>query len=213
MAGMRRTFMGMMAAAAAGMIIAACSPTTAPDSQAGGDMVLGAPTAKVTVIEYASMTCAGCAAFHQRDFPRLKSEYIDNGKIRYILREYPNAGYSASVSTAKFMLARCMGRDPESYYRVISSMFQQFQATGQAFEQGQVQAHLQQMAQSGGLSAEQFQTCIRNQAERDRIAAVEKKGQQEFRIERTPTFLIDGQVVEPNTFDGLKPLIDAKLAG
>jgi protein-disulfide isomerase len=201
-----------MAVAAAGLLIAGCGGGSSPASAAGGDMVLGSADARVTVIEYASLTCAACAAFHTRDFPRLKADYIDTGKVRYILREFPNAGYSPPVATAQFMLARCMSRDADSYYRIISSMFAQFQATGQASEQGQAQAHLQQMAQTGGMSADQFQACIRNQAERDRIAAVEKKGVEDFRVERTPTFIIDGQVVTPNTFDGLKPLIDAKLA-
>ena len=211
MAGTRRTVLAF-AAAALSMAIAACggSTTAAP---AAGDMALGPADAKVTVIEYASLTCAGCAQFHERDFPRLKAEYIDTGKVRYILREYPNAGFSPAVSTAQFMLARCVGRDPETYYRAISSMFSQIQATYQATQSGQAQAHLQQMAQSAGMSGDQFQACIRNQAERDRIAAVEKKGVEDFDIRRTPTFVINGQAVEPNTFDGLKPLIDAKLAG
>ena len=70
-----------------------------------GDVAQGPADAKVTIIEYASMTCSHCANFHKATWPELKKRYIDTGKVRFILREFP----LDPLATAGFMLARCDG--------------------------------------------------------------------------------------------------------
>jgi protein-disulfide isomerase len=77
------------------------------------DVVLGKADAPVTIVEYASMTCTHCAAFHAETYPTLKSKYIDTGKVRFILREFP----LDPLATAGFMLARCAGEDKRSHWR------------------------------------------------------------------------------------------------
>jgi len=71
------------------------------------DLSIGKSDAPVTIVEYASMTCSHCAAFYATTFPILKSKYIDAGKVRFILREFP----LDPLATAGFMLARCAGDD------------------------------------------------------------------------------------------------------
>lgn len=208
----RRSVGGAAAALLAIAALASCSGAP-PAAATQGDMALGAADAKVTIIEYASLTCGGCAQFHNNDFPKLKAEYIDTGKVRYILREFPGAGFSPQISMAQFLLARCIATDAKSYSDVISAMFRQFSATYAAAQSGQVRPHLLQFAQSAGLSEERFNACVTDQAAMDRINATQKAGIEEFKIETTPSFVINGQKVEPNSFEGLKPLIDAKLAG
>src|ERR1700730_5997622 len=85
------------------------------------DIPLGSENAPVTIIEYASMTCPHCAAFSVQTFPKLKEKYIDTGKVKYIMREYPLDGLAA----AAFMLARCGG--PDKYYPLIETLFAQQQ--------------------------------------------------------------------------------------
>src|SRR5215218_7897862 len=84
-----------------------------------GDVALGPADAKVTIVEYASMTCSHCAAFHNETFPELKKRYIDTGKVRFILREFP----LDPLATAGFMLARCDGES--KYYPVTDLLFDQ----------------------------------------------------------------------------------------
>ena len=70
-------------------------------------MALGPANAPVTITEYASMTCPHCAAFNENVFPKIKSEYIDTGKVRYVFREFPLDIKAAAGS----MLARCIAKD------------------------------------------------------------------------------------------------------
>ena len=82
-------------------------------------MALGPADAKVTIVEYASLTCSHCAAFHKDTWPELKKRYIDTGKVRFILREFP----LDPLATAGFMLARCDGE--AKYYPITDLLFDQ----------------------------------------------------------------------------------------
>ena len=83
------------------------------------EMALGPANASVTITEYASMTCSHCAAFNANVFPKIKSEYIDTGKVRYVFREFPLDSKAAVAS----MLARCIAKDDAGkYFAVIDMM-------------------------------------------------------------------------------------------
>ena len=79
------------------------------------DVVEGQANAPVTVVEYASMTCSHCAAFATKVYPTLKSKYIDTGKAKLILREFP----LDPLATAGFMLARCSGDKREAMIELL----------------------------------------------------------------------------------------------
>src|SRR5471032_2266452 len=86
------------------------------------DMALGPANASVTITEYASMTCPHCAAFNEAVFPKIKSAYIDSGKVRYVFREFPLDIKAAAGS----MLARCIAKeDSGKYFAVIDMLFKQ----------------------------------------------------------------------------------------
>src|SRR5882724_2747619 len=86
------------------------------------DIVIGSAKARVTITEYASMSCPHCAAFGENVFPMLRSRYIDTGKVRFVFREFPLDIKAAASS----MLARCIGKDdPEKYLAVVATLFKQ----------------------------------------------------------------------------------------
>src|SRR3981189_3411034 len=86
------------------------------------DMGLGPANASVTITEYASMTCPHCAVFTETVFPKIKSEFIDSGKIRFVFREFPLDIKAAAGS----MLARCIAKDDAGkYFAVIDMLFRQ----------------------------------------------------------------------------------------
>src|SRR5260370_34178229 len=87
--------------------LAACN-RPAPGAAVEGDMSLGSPNAKVTVIEYASLGCPICAKWNNEVFPDFKAKYVDTGKVHYVLREFLTG--DAPIAAAGFLLARCAGK-------------------------------------------------------------------------------------------------------
>jgi protein-disulfide isomerase len=151
-----------------------------------GDVALGPADAKVTIIEYASMTCSHCAAFHKETYPELKKRYIDTGKVRFILREFP----LDPLATAGFMLARCDG--DSKYYPITDLLFDNQSAW--AFTSKPLDA-LQQMMKQAGFSKEKFEACLKDQKLYDAVQAVRKRADETFKVNSTPTFFINGQRV------------------
>ena len=163
------------------------SPSPADLAVAGplGDVWLGKPDAKVTIIEYASMTCSHCAHFHATTWPALKSKYIDSGKVRFSLREFP----LDPLATAGFMLARCDGND--KYYAVTDLLFSK--QRDWAFTEKPVDA-LSKLMKQAGFTQEKFESCLKNQQIYDAVNWVKDRGAEKLGVNSTPTFFIDGQI-------------------
>lgn len=158
-----------------------------------GDIALGADNAPVTIVEYASMTCSHCADFSVKTLPVIKERYIDTGKVRYILREFPLDPLAVSV----FMLARCAG--PEKYYPFVETMFQQFAkwAVPKPYEP------LLALAKQAGFTEDSFKECLSNQKMEQDLNAVRQRASEKFKVESTPTFFINGERVR-----GAMPVAD-----
>ena len=148
-----------------------------------GDVWMGNPDAKVSVIEYASLTCGHCANFHKDTWPALKAKYIDTGKVRFLLREFP----LDPLATAGFMLARCNGND--KYYPMTDLLFAQ--QRNWAFTEKPVDA-LSTMVKQAGFTQESFEACLKRQDIYDAITVV-KDGGAKAGVDSTPTFFINGQ--------------------
>ena len=193
----RRTFLRLAAAsglAGSGLGVLSTGPalaqatTTVPLAELMAppplpDAWMGSATASVTIIEYASMTCTHCAAFHAETWPTLKSNYIDTGKVRFVMREFP----LDPLATAAFMLARCV--DPDKRNALIDLMFDQ--QNNWAFVPKPVEA-LQNTVKQAGVSKDAFETCLKNQKLYDQVNSERDKASQLFKIDATPTFFING---------------------
>ena len=156
------------------------------------DMALGPANAPVTITEYASMTCPHCAAFDETVFPKLKSEYIDTGKIRYIFREFPLEIKAAAGS----MLSRCIAKDdPAKYFAVTDLLFKQQNdwVTKNTTET------LTRIGKQAGLSQQAVEACLKDQALLDKIAADQKFASEVLKVNSTPTFFINGEMVKGET--------------
>jgi len=148
-----------------------------------GDKVLGSDSAPVTIVEYASVTCPHCATFHQKTYPALKSKYIDAGKVKLIFREFPTQ--PAPVAIAGFMLARCAD---DKYYPMLDAIFDQQQSWAQDPYNGFLR-----IARQAGFSQEKFEACLKDQKLAEQIQAVAQRGNEQFKVESTPTFFINGK--------------------
>ncbi len=169
------------------------------------DVSLGASTAPVTIVEYASMTCAHCAAFYATTFPELKSKYIDAGKVRFILREFP----LDPLATAGFMLARCAGDDKRN--AIVELLFAQ--QKNWAFTDKPLEA-LAALLKQTGMSQNSFEACLKKQDLYEKVYKVHDRAAEKFGITSTPTFFINGKKETGElTPEGLAKLLDPLLKG
>jgi protein-disulfide isomerase len=150
------------------------------------DMWMGAEGAPVTMIEYASMTCTHCAAFHAETYPVLKSKYIDTGKVRFVLREFP----LDPLAAAGFMLARCAG--PDKRNALVDLLFSQ--QKNWAFVDKPVEA-LAATVKQAGITQSSFESCLKDQKLYDQVNAEREQASTKFGVNATPTFYINGKKV------------------
>jgi protein-disulfide isomerase len=157
-------------------------PTALPD------LALGPIDAKVTVVEYASMTCGHCAHFTKDVWPEFKKKYVDTGKVRYIFREFPLDNLAAAAS----MLARCTGGDKA--FPLIEVLFEK--QTEWAFGEGNPVPRLFEIAKQAGFTQESFDKCLTDQKLLDNITAGRTRASDVFGVSATPTFYINGKKLD-----------------
>jgi protein-disulfide isomerase len=165
------------------------TPSPADLQQPGplGDMVLGADNAPVTIIEYASMTCSHCAEFHNKTYPKLKERYIDTGKVRFIMREFPLDPLAAGA----FMLARCAGKDDKNkYFAMVETLFHQ----QRDWLVQRPLDPLKAIAKQAGFSEQTFEQCLANQQVLNGIEQVRQRAAEKLGVNSTPTFFINGKI-------------------
>lgn len=177
---------------------------------ATGDMAMGAADgAKVTVIEYASVTCPHCAEWQKETWPAFKAKYVDNNKVRYVFRELRTP--PANVAAAGFAVARCAGED--KYFEVVHALMASLEDL-----QGDPRPTLYRVGNDAGLSNGQIEACIKDPAN---LAASDERDRQAVSagVTGTPTFFVNGvQVMTPGSSSGasledLSTAIDSALAG
>ena len=189
-------FLGVQASPSAAIDLAKLN-----EPSAIGEMALGPPDAKVLVMEYASASCPHCAKFHKETFSVLKRDYIDTGKIRFVLREFPHN----QAGLAGFMLARCAPK--EKYFAIIDALFETQDSWLKAPADG-----LFRIAQMAGFTRATFDTCLKNKEVAKGIIAVRDRGANEFGVEGVPTLFINGQIQKGNQdIEGIKAIIDPLL--
>ena len=156
------------------------------------DMALGPKDAVVTITEFASMTCPHCADFNEKVFPKLKSEYIDTGKVRYVFREFPLDIKAAAGS----MLARCVAKDDAGkYFAVVDMLFRQ----QNDWVLKNTTETLTRIGKQAGLSGQQVEDCLKDQALLDKIAADQKYAADVLKVNSTPSFFINGELIKGDT--------------
>lgn len=181
-------------AAAAAMLFAACSeaePLSTADALK--DHPIGDPNAPVTMVEYSSLGCPHCADFHANTLPKIKKNYIDTGKVKLIIRDFPLNGPSYAAA----MMARCA--KPERREKFIEVLF----ANQETWEMApDPKAALARIGKLGGMSQAEFDRCTSDKALFKGIQKLQLEAQQKYDVNATPTFIImkstssDGEKIE-----------------
>ena len=155
------------------------------------DLVIGDKNAPITIIEYASLSCSHCANFHKNTLPDIKKEYVDTGKVRFVFRNFPYDPPSLIGS----VILKCVPKDVRYDYMNVLFLLRKNWVVSDNAKSTQ---ELYKIMQSGGMSKEDFDNCLK----RDDLANQIIKGridvQNEFNIQSTPSFLINGNLVEGN---------------
>ena len=170
------------------------------------DFVVGDKNAPVTIIEYASLSCSHCADFHNNTLDDLIKEYVDTGKARIVFRDFP-FNYPALLGS---MVLRCIPEDVR--YDYMNALFQ-LQQKWVVRENAKSTQELYKIMQSGGMTKEEFETCTNNVELENTILQALIAAQNEFNIQSTPSFLINGNLVEGNkSIKEFRQIIDKILS-
>jgi protein-disulfide isomerase len=183
---MRKMLLAVAALCLTGLAAAgvrADAPALAPD-----DHVLGKPDAPITIVEYASLTCPHCAEFDRDTLPQIKAKWIDTGKAKLIFRDFPLDGLALRAA----VVARCAPAD--RYFGYIDVLFHSQRNWATANDPVEALSHI---ARLGGMSDQQFQSCINNQDLQRAVAASRQAAEKDYGVESTPTFFVNGVMMKP----------------
>jgi protein-disulfide isomerase len=147
------------------------------------DRILGNPDAPITIVEYASLTCPHCAHFTNEVLPELKKKWIDTGKAKLVLRDYPLDEPALRAA----MIARCA--PPDRFY-AYTDMF--FGAQDKWVTARDYRDALARLVKLGGMSREEFDNCLKNTALENKIVEGRLIASKELDVNSTPTFFING---------------------
>lgn len=168
-----------------------------------GDVALGDADAPITIIEYSSLSCPHCAAFHNKVLPALKAAYIDTGKVKLIARPFPLNGPALAGSK----IIECV--DGERHHKFVEVLFklQEKWAFASDFND-----RLKQIAQVGGMDEAEADACLNNQETEKAILESRQRAGEELIVQSTPTFFINGEkLVGAGTIEIFSEVIDRKL--
>ena len=155
------------------------------------DFIIGDENAPITIIEYASMSCSHCASFHNNTLEDVKTEYIDTGKVRFVFRDFP-FDYPALLGS---MMMRCI---PEDFRYDYMNALYILQKDWVVRENATTKKELYKIMQTGGMTKEEFDSCLSDVDLENEILEGVLGAQKEFNIKSTPSFLINGNLVEGN---------------
>lgn len=169
------------------------------------DIVMGQADAPVTVIEYASYTCPHCANFHENVVGKLKADYIDSGKVRFIHREV----YFDKFGLWAGMIASCGGAP--KYYAISGMLYDTQRDWIGDGQEATIAANLRKVGLKAGLSEDQLNACLNDQDMARKMVATYRKNATADGIESTPTLVINGKKHSNMSYGDLKEILDAEL--
>jgi protein-disulfide isomerase len=147
------------------------------------DRILGKPDAPITIVEYASMTCPHCAHFTDDVLPELKKKWIDTGKAKLVLRDFPLDDEAVHAS----MIARCA--PPDRFYAYVDTFFSDQEKWVEAPD---YQATLTRLAELGGMSKAEVDKCLADKALENKVLGSRLAAANQLDVNATPTFFVNG---------------------
>ncbi|WP_171126373.1 MULTISPECIES: DsbA family protein [unclassified Ruegeria] len=169
------------------------------------EMTLGAEDAPVEIIEYASYTCPHCANFHAGPYKQLKKDFIDTGKVKFIYREVYFDRYGLWAS----MVARCGG--PEKFFAISDLIYDGQPEWTRAGGPAEIVDELRKIGRLAGIDNDQLEACLQDGTRAQTLVAWYQENAERDGIQATPSFLVNGNKVDNQSYDDFKKLIEDEL--
>jgi protein-disulfide isomerase len=170
------------------------------------EMAIGDENAPVTVIEYLSFTCPHCMRFHTEVFPKIKENYIDTGKVRFIVREV----YFDKYGLWAGMVARCAG--PDRYFGVADVLFHKQGDWAHAETEGEIVEKLYGIGRQAGLTDDELDSCLQDSAFAEALVARYQETATADEVSGTPSFIVNGTKQKNMPYEDFVEVLDAELA-
>lgn len=168
-----------------------------------GEMTIGKDDAPVTMVEYSSLGCPHCAAFHRETLPKIKADYIDTGKLRLVFRDFP----LGTPALAAAMIARCAG--PDRYFGFVELLFR---SQSQWAQSNNPLEAIAAVVRFGGMTEHDINACLKYQPLLESIRKSAETANEKLKINSTPSFIIGSEVIVGSLpYDHFKKAIDKEL--
>ncbi len=176
----------------------------APLAEAMAEKSIGRADAPVTMIEYSSLTCPHCAAFHKDALPSIKRDFIDTGKVRIVFWDFP----LGNLAMAAAMVARCSGQ--KNYIPMIDAFFQSQETWARSDTPFDAIAGI---ARLSGMTVDDLDNCLDDQALLNALSDKKNEAANILGVESTPTFFIEGVKIPGNLpYEDFKDILNKALA-
>jgi protein-disulfide isomerase len=174
------------------------------------DIMLGDKDAPITIIEYASLSCSHCATFYSDGFSKLKVDYIDTGKVKFIYRDFPLNHPALTASIIALCQVKNIDKDSIKYHNFIKLLFKTQDSW--AFDDD-FTGKLENIAKLDGMSKQEFNSCLKNNQLQDKILKKRLVATKALQISSTPTFFVNNKIINGFTgYGDIKVIIEEELS-
>ncbi|MCB1339850.1 MAG: DsbA family protein [Pseudooceanicola sp.] len=187
------------------LIAPANAQTANVDVSSVVEMSLGQADAPITIVEYASFTCPHCAAFHADNFKKLKSDYIDTGKVRLVYHDVYFDKYGLWAS----LVARCGG--PEKFFGIADLLYKSQSTWVRAEEPNGIVEELKKIGRLAGIEQDKLDACMTDKTQAETLVAWFQQNATRDQVNATPSFIVNGKMVKNMPWDEFKAVLDAEL--
>ncbi len=168
---------------------------------------MGSPDAKITVKVFSSLTCPHCASFHTEIFNSLKKDYIDKGLVKFEHHAFPLdlAALNAEV------LVRCQTNNNKKF-ELLEEIYNKQKSWAIGSDINKINDLIKKIGLNFDLSEEKMNTCLQDSEAQDEILNQRIEAQKKYKIESTPTILInEKKYTSKIDYKTFKKLIDKNL--
>ena len=164
------------------------------------EFFLGNKNAKIVVIEYASMTCIHCATFHKQVYPKIKKNYIDTNKIKFIFRDFPLDKQALFAS----VLAKCAPKDKYfNFVKLILTNQEKWISNDDTFMN-----KLRNIGKLAGLNENKINSCFKDEKMVDNIIRTRSIGEEKYNINSTPSLIINEKKYSAMSYENFEKIIE-----